>query len=221
MHRYLLALGIFFALHGVAFGASKPPAVSEYFLVPSAACTKKICHPIEPCCNTCQFQGWFDKEFNVQAVSKDLANPLPACQPDGCGACPFTLKVKGYPDNFKKPKKLFVMEWTKAGEAVPYQDPDQPGWCATPSSSASQQENPSVIPVFPGQGGSSQLNDEERKKAVETWMKDLKAQSDANMEKLKKENPEQYQQLQKFMDMLKNAASAAVPSVPNADSPGQ
>ncbi len=171
------------ALTGVA------SAGAEYLLIPSATCTEKACPPQDPCCNSCQFQGWFDREFNVKAVSKDPAKPLPTCDLDGCGVCPFMLQAKGKPDNFKKPKVLYVTKWSKVDNA--------------------EKDDPQEFPVF---STSPQMSEEERKKAVDDWMKDMKKQSDANMEKLKKENPEQYQKLEQFMNMLKNAAPAGTPS---------
>lgn len=184
--KIFLILAVLLGLSGSASAVSP-----EYTLIASAFCTKKGCPPEDPCCNNCEFDGWFDREFNVKAVSRDPGSPLPMCVPDGCGACPFMLQAKGEPDNIEKPQKFYVSEWVKVDNSLAYHGP--------------KQEDLETLPA-------PQVSEEERKKAVEDWMKDLKTQSDANMEKLKKEDPQQYQKIEQFLKMLQSAAPAGSPS---------
>lgn len=189
--KILLILAVFLTLNGSASAVTP-----EYSLIASAFCTQKGCPPEDQCCNSCQFEGWYDREFNVKAVSRDPGNPLPVCVPDGCGVCPFMLQAKGEPDNIEKPQKFYVSEWAKVDNSFAYHGP--------------KQKDSEALPA-------SQVSEEERKKAVEDWMKDLKVQSDANMEKLKKEDPQQYQKIEQFMKMLKSAAPAGSQDSPPTD----
>ena len=183
---------IFFLILGTVWIGLYAPFVNAQpvgsaTLVPSVTCTEKACPPETPCCNSCQFNGWVIREAHLKAVSENSDKPLPACEPDGCGVCPFLLKVQGKQDHPTFSTVFYVTEWSKI-------DNDREEGSYRPW--VSPRTN---LPVDP------QVSEEERKKAIDEWMKDMKKQSDANMEKLKKENPEQYQKLEQFMNMLKTA----------------
>ena len=194
MKRTILVSGFIFLCAGAVSGAQvdQPPDNKTYYLIPSAVCTEMGCSSENPCCNTCQMKGWFEKEFRV--IAKSLAEPLPDCFPDGCGACVFFLKAKGYPDNPQKPSVFFVTEWSKWDNSLLYRGPKQ------------SEETGDMPTVGQGQDNRQAVNKEESRKAVENWTKNLKRQSDEDISRLKRENSEQFRKMKEILDLLTDAA---------------
>ncbi len=186
MKNYL-TLGITFFISIFLLGAAGPikHTQKEYTLMPSVTCTEMACSKDNPCCNQCQFQGWTEVETHVVAQSKKEA--LPACVPDGCGKCSFLLKAKGYLGQKNKQDIIYVKTWEKL-------------------------ENSLVVEPLPKIENAA--SEAERKEAIEKWMKDLKKQSDENMEKLRRENPEQYEKMQELMKALQGVTNSTEQTAP-------
>src|SRR3989338_78083 len=157
--------------------STDPNSLQSFTLTPTAICTEMGCPADAPCCNTCSFNGWSVKELGV--IAQSLERPFPLCVPDGCGQCSFTIQVTGHADNPQKPNVFYVTQWSQIG--------GQPATPAMPIELAPQAQN-------------AEVSEEERQRAMQNWLQQLQQQSNTNMETLKKENPQQYQQMQNFLN---------------------
>ena len=185
--NYLLFGIIFFTLGSCAWAVEpSSPDVKTYELIPLTSCTEMACSSEKPCCNSCQLNGWREKESGILAQSS--GEPLPGCILNGCGICPFTLQASGYFDNTEKPSMFYVTEWKTVETPISMYPPPPP--------------------IDPNQ-------EEKRQKALRTWMQQLQEQSNREMEKLKQEDPVKYEQMQNAINLFKNAVQQNnVPSVP-------
>jgi len=66
-------------------------------LRPMGRCTMMACGSANPCCNSCAFMGWSapGSTGTIGATAAKQADPLPDCELDGCGRCPWLLLVGG------------------------------------------------------------------------------------------------------------------------------
>ena len=82
---------------GGLFIISSHERTESMALLPAARCTMMACGSSNPCCNTCGFMGWSAQGSTgaLNAVPSEGVDPLPACEVDGCGRCPWLLLVDG------------------------------------------------------------------------------------------------------------------------------
>ena len=68
------------------------PDTGETVLEPSIVCTAMACAAEKPCCNSCGFQNWIGPSGGAV---RSAGEPLPQCEVDGCGRCPFVIYARG------------------------------------------------------------------------------------------------------------------------------
>ena len=76
-------------------------------LVPSGACTEMWCSESRPCCNRCNFGGWWDRLDNLNV--KFINNEIPQDKLDGCGRGTFFIEAAGVIDG----QDFIVEKWEK------------------------------------------------------------------------------------------------------------
>jgi hypothetical protein len=85
-------------------------------------CTEEVCPETDPCCHSCAAGEWRTVQAS-HAVARVLG-PLPVCEVDGCGRCPFALAAWGRMEG----DDFVVTRWSKAPTCAP-QTCDGEGSC--------------------------------------------------------------------------------------------
>lgn len=73
------------------------PATTTRLEAGPAKCTKERCFPEDPCCHSCTHVSWtvVGSNSSLEARIEPGVEPLPICELDGCGECPYELEAEG------------------------------------------------------------------------------------------------------------------------------
>ena len=94
--RIVLLLAAVAGMALAAAAAAVAVAVEKRALWPSVSCTKMMCEPEQPCCNSCYHDGWRTLPSPSLSARRPLV-PLPLYDADGCGQVPVHLEAWGLP----------------------------------------------------------------------------------------------------------------------------